>query len=672
MGLSVPASSPDNLPFFGMYLEFMSGHLGLKGISACYYSGSVNFQSPEYQMVLMTVVFLLMIFFFRCRHARTYWLEGQSLDDPYDMSIPFEDYKLRAKVGALLAARDANHDGFVDVAEDIEKVEIDIKQRTMHRLPDDHEDQPNMLRRSKSFVHAVLFSETYGLVRSISLSVQEQFANIDTDKNGAISFAEYQNHMRNENMTEVQLRELFDKMDHNGDRTISPAEFDRSMPTSKPSFMCSLVRLAHFIFYLILLLLLGYWIYLVTKPADKDWPNHTPKFSGSTVEYHHIALIYLKIFAVPQVLILFYLQLFRSMVLETETQTYLKWVKIGTPDTYPYNLLWKVKEFGGSLMVKLIIWITGLIIYGKGLAHDTSAIHASFSNVTEIGLSWSFFSILVMHMFYTAFAGLRSKFQQIMRNETEEKRLMRRLPAAASEEEAGGEDDGFAAGAGGAMMSLLKDRRSCWSADTGGHCGVQRAGAAQCAVGNRDDLEGAGGASDGFAGGAGGGGGEDIQEDNATDMHKEPSILVPREWSTLGDLFASASLEGGKHKPGNVESIPGAIPEEDNQGSGVLISNENAVYPERPDDNVQEVTKLSALRAFPKRHGDSRVGKAQSLEESGIDASFHPTLLSAGLDWETLLMGADDRSYLASELEKSGITRPGDRIKILNILRRNL
>ena len=57
-----------------------------------------------------------------------------------------------------------------------------------------------------------------------------------------------------------------------------------------------------------------------------------------------------------------------------------------------------------------------------------------------------------------------------------------------------------------------------------------------------------------------------------------------------------------------------------------------------------------------------------SLEEAGIDASFHPTLLSAGLDLQTLRMAADDRSYLASELEKSGITKPGDRIKILNAL----
>ena len=56
------------------------------------------------------------------------------------------------------------------------------------------------------------------------------------------------------------------------------------------------------------------------------------------------------------------------------------------------------------------------------------------------------------------------------------------------------------------------------------------------------------------------------------------------------------------------------------------------------------------------------------LEESGIPSVFHNLLFSAGLDLETLLMVADRDLYLASELEKAGIEKPGDRIKIVKAL----
>lgn len=58
----------------------------------------------------------------------------------------------------------------------------------------------------------------------------------------------------------------------------------------------------------------------------------------------------------------------------------------------------------------------------------------------------------------------------------------------------------------------------------------------------------------------------------------------------------------------------------------------------------------------------------QGLAEAGIHAAFHGILISAGLDVETLRMAADDRRYLASELEKAGIRRPGDRVRIVKAL----
>ena len=50
-------------------------------------------------------------------------------------------------------------------------------------------------------------------------------------------------------------------------------------------------------------------------------------------------------------------------------------------------------------------------------------------------------------------------------------------------------------------------------------------------------------------------------------------------------------------------------------------------------------------------------------------------LISAGLDLQTLraaLFVTEDRSYLASELEKAGIVRPGDRIAIICALQTEL
>ena len=58
----------------------------------------------------------------------------------------------------------------------------------------------------------------------------------------------------------------------------------------------------------------------------------------------------------------------------------------------------------------------------------------------------------------------------------------------------------------------------------------------------------------------------------------------------------------------------------------------------------------------------------RDLAAAGIDSAFHGVLISAGLNIETLRMATDDRRYLASELKEAGISKPGDRVKIVKAL----
>ena len=58
----------------------------------------------------------------------------------------------------------------------------------------------------------------------------------------------------------------------------------------------------------------------------------------------------------------------------------------------------------------------------------------------------------------------------------------------------------------------------------------------------------------------------------------------------------------------------------------------------------------------------------KDLAAAGIDSAFHGLLISAGLDIETLRMATHDRQYLASELKEAGISKPGDRVKIVKAL----
>lgn len=78
--------------------------------------------------------------------------------------------------------------------------------------------------------------------------------------------------------------------------------------------------------------------------------------------------------------------------------------------------------------------------------------------------------------------------------------------------------------------------------------------------------------------------------------------------------------------------------------------------------------KLWELEALSDTHFKMQSSCDQELEEAGIDTVFHATVISAGLDRETLRMATDDRRYLACELEKAGISRPGDRVKIVKAL----
>ena len=83
-----------------------------------------------------------------------------------------------------------------------------------------------------------------------------------------------------------------------------------------------------------------------------------------------------------------------------------------------------------------------------------------------------------------------------------------------------------------------------------------------------------------------------------------------------------------------------------------------------------QITKMKVweLEALTDAHFKMQTSCDKGLEDAGIDTIFHATLISAGLDLETLRMASDDRRYLACELEKAGISRPGDRVKIVKAL----
>ena len=56
--------------------------------------------------------------------------------------------------------------------------------------------------------------------------------------------------------------------------------------------------------------------------------------------------------------------------------------------------------------------------------------------------------------------------------------------------------------------------------------------------------------------------------------------------------------------------------------------------------------KVWELEALTDAHFMEQSCHDKDLEEAGIDSVFHGTLISAGLDLETLKMAADDRRYL--------------------------
>ena len=72
--------------------------------------------------------------------------------------------------------------------------------------------------------------------------------------------------------------------------------------------------------------------------------------------------------------------------------------------------------------------------------------------------------------------------------------------------------------------------------------------------------------------------------------------------------------------------------------------------------------KLSELESLTDAHFICQRCHDEDLARAGIDSAFHGVLISAGLDIDTLKMAADDRRYLASELEKAGISKPGGNI----------
>ena len=70
---------------------------------------------------LILAVFLL--YFFFLRNSRQYWHTGTrccGINDPFDMSYVFEDFKARAEIGASHTARYTNKDGLLTLPQSSE------------------------------------------------------------------------------------------------------------------------------------------------------------------------------------------------------------------------------------------------------------------------------------------------------------------------------------------------------------------------------------------------------------------------------------------------------------------------------------------------------------------------------------------------------------------------
>ena len=99
---------PADMDLFLAYQEFMHHHFELQGQDCVGYD-----TSKTYALAVLGLGGFLIYFLF-ARNARSYWLVATpcwGVDDPYDMSHTYKDFKARAKIGQQLADRDQKEDG---------------------------------------------------------------------------------------------------------------------------------------------------------------------------------------------------------------------------------------------------------------------------------------------------------------------------------------------------------------------------------------------------------------------------------------------------------------------------------------------------------------------------------------------------------------------------------
>ena len=110
-------------PTYKMYREFMQDHFNLNG-NQCYGLNSwENYPNPLLWFLILFPSLIVLFWIFFVRNSRQYWLIGTrccGINDPFDLSYAFEDFKARAEIGARLAARDTNNDKFIDAATELQ------------------------------------------------------------------------------------------------------------------------------------------------------------------------------------------------------------------------------------------------------------------------------------------------------------------------------------------------------------------------------------------------------------------------------------------------------------------------------------------------------------------------------------------------------------------------
>jgi hypothetical protein len=103
-------------PAWPRYMEFMQVHFSLTD------QGCFGFYANHVHLLWICMLVVPVVYLAFSRNAHFYWMMatelygkcGRSLNDPFDLTIAWDEFSMRARVGTKLASRDTNSDSFID------------------------------------------------------------------------------------------------------------------------------------------------------------------------------------------------------------------------------------------------------------------------------------------------------------------------------------------------------------------------------------------------------------------------------------------------------------------------------------------------------------------------------------------------------------------------------